>query len=117
VREFGEEVAALVAEVTDDKSLPRPERKRLQIEKTRSKSPRAKRIKLADKTSNLRSITTSPPADWSPQRKSDYLDWASRVVEGCRGVDAELEAGFDAALARARVALGLEAATGRSDEV
>jgi hypothetical protein len=31
---FGTEVAALVAEVTDDKALPKEERKRLQIEKT-----------------------------------------------------------------------------------
>lgn len=108
VREFGEEVAALVAEVTDDKSLPKAERKRLQVEKAPAKSPRAKRIKLADKTSNLRSIVTSPPADWSAQRKREYLEWAERVVAGCRGVDATLEAGFDAALDRARSALGLE---------
>ena len=34
VQRFGPEVAALVAEVTDDKSLRKDERKRLQIEKT-----------------------------------------------------------------------------------
>src|SRR4051812_40871601 len=32
VREFGEEIAAIVSEVTDDKSLPKADRKRLQIE-------------------------------------------------------------------------------------
>ena|SRR6478672_10162926 len=39
---FGEEVAKLVEEVTDDKSLPKDERKRLQIEEAPNKSDRAK---------------------------------------------------------------------------
>src|SRR5882672_10834679 len=64
VQRFGPEVAALVAEVTDDKSLPKEERKRLQIDKTPGKSRRAKLLKLADKTSNLRSLATSPPKGW-----------------------------------------------------
>ena len=42
---FGREVADLVAEVSDDKSLRKAERKRLQIEKTPTKSDRAKMIK------------------------------------------------------------------------
>ena len=62
---FGPEVAALVAEVTDDKSLPKEERKRLQIDKTPSKSRRAKLLKIADKTSNLRSMVNSPPKGWT----------------------------------------------------
>src|SRR5882757_11163213 len=45
VQRFGPEVAALVAEVTDDKSLRKEERKRLQIEKTAAKSQRAKLLK------------------------------------------------------------------------
>src|SRR5258708_38331063 len=66
VQRFGPDVASLVAEVTDDKSLPKEERKRLQIEKTAGKSQRAKLLKLADKTSNLRSLVASPPKGWSP---------------------------------------------------
>ena len=62
---FGPEVAALVAEVTDDKSLPKEERKRLQIDKTPGKSRRAKLLKLADKTSNLRGLMHSPPVGWT----------------------------------------------------
>src|SRR5258708_40376204 len=50
---FGPEVAALVAEVTDDKSLPQAERKRLQVETTPKKSRRAKLLKIAAQTSNL----------------------------------------------------------------
>src|SRR5690349_13957763 len=94
---FGAEVAELVAEVTDDKSLPKEERKRLQITKTAGKSRRAKLLKLADKTSNLRSLVQSPPAGWSRQRLADYVVWAHDVVRSCRGLNPRLEAAFDAA--------------------
>lgn len=102
VQRFGPEVAALVAEVTDDKSLPKGERKRLQIEKTASKSRRARLVKLADKTSNLRSLMRSPPTGWGEERLREYVVWAEAVVRSCRGLDAALEAGFDAALDDAR---------------
>ena len=94
---FGPEVAALVAEVTDDKSLPKEERKRLQIEKTAGKSRRAKLLKLADKTSNLRGLVKSPPQGWPPERLRDYVVWAHDVIRSCRGLNPRLEAAFDAA--------------------
>jgi len=95
--EFGADVARLVAEVTDDKRLPKAERKRLQIETAPHKSDRAKLIKIADKTSNLRSLLTSPPVGWSLDRQREYFEWAARVVAGCRGVNPWLERQFDAA--------------------
>lgn len=94
-REFGPEVAAVVTEVTDDKSLPKAERKRLQVEKAAFKSDRAKLVKVADKTSNLRSILESPPVGWDVARRRDYFEWAHRVVAGCRGVNPRLEDWFD----------------------
>ncbi len=60
-------------------------------------------IKIADKTSNLRSIISSPPKDWSPERKQAYFEWARDVVSGCRGVNAKLEEWFDEAYARIMV--------------
>jgi (p)ppGpp synthase/HD superfamily hydrolase len=96
---FGPRVAGLVAEVTDDKSLPKAERKRLQIEHAPHASQAAKIIKLADKTSNLRTMLVSPPADWESRRKTEYVDWARRVVAGCRGASPWLESEFDAAAA------------------
>lgn len=96
---FSPRVAALVAEVTDDKSLPKLERKRLQIEHAAQTSPAAKLIKLADKTANLRSLLASPPADWPAERVTAYVDWAARVVTGCRGTNAWLEGEFDKACA------------------
>ena len=99
---FGTEVADLVAEVTDDKSLPQAERKRLQIETVARKSQRAKLLKIADKTSNLRSLVASPPMEWTGQRLADYVDWAARVVDACRGLNTALDAAFDTAYAQAR---------------
>ena len=102
--EFGREVAEIVAEVTDDKSLPKTERKRLQVESAPRKSHRAKLVKIADKTSNLWSIAKTPPVDWDLRRQREYFDWAARVVAGCRGTNATLEKWFDEAHAA-----GLEA--------
>jgi (p)ppGpp synthase/HD superfamily hydrolase len=98
---FGEDVAAIVAEVTDDKSLPKDMRKRMQIESAPHKSVRAKLLKLADKTSNLRAIAASPPADWSVKRRIDYVDWALAVAASLRGVNPWLEQQLDQAAAAA----------------
>jgi (p)ppGpp synthase/HD superfamily hydrolase len=81
-RRFGEDVASLVAEVTDDKSLPKEARKALQIENAAHKSPRAQALSAADKITNIRSIATSPPANWSFERRVEYVRWARQVV-GC----------------------------------
>ena len=105
---FGAQVASLVAEVTDDKSLPKKTRKRLQIETVSKKSERARLLKIADKTSNLRSLVESPPDGWDELRKREYLVWARDVVAGCRGLNADLDAGFDAVCRQARKAFGLE---------
>ena len=96
-QEFGQEVAAIVAEVTDDKNLSKEERKRLQVTKAASKSDKAKLVKLADKISNLRDIAANPPETWSAERRGAYCDWAAEVVGGLRGVNARLEAAFDEA--------------------
>jgi hypothetical protein len=63
---------------------------------------RAKLLKLADKTSNLRAIAASPPADWSVKRRIDYVDWALAVAAGLRGVNPWLEQQLDQAAAAAR---------------
>lgn len=96
---FGREVANVVVEVTDDKTLPKQERKRLQVEHSPHRSDRAKQIKIADKTCNVRDIGLRPPADWDEDRRREYFEWAQKVVDGCRGVNAELEAYFDKCVA------------------
>lgn len=110
VREFGENVADIVCECTDDKSLPKAERKRLQAANAPHKSDRAKMVKMADKISNLNSILESPPPDWDLARKQEYFDWAKSVVDGCRGVNAGLESEFDNTYRRGAKAFGMKAA-------
>jgi hypothetical protein len=81
---FGPEVAGLVAELTDDKTLDKAARKRRQVEAAAEKSPAACLIKLADKTSNLRALALSPPADWDYERRMTYLHWGVAVVAALR---------------------------------
>jgi guanosine-3',5'-bis(diphosphate) 3'-pyrophosphohydrolase len=94
---FGPRVARIVAEVTDDKTLSKSERKRLQVEHATHLSPEAKLVKLADKICNLRDVAERPPASWDLARRREYFDWAKRVVDGLRGPHPRLEAAFDAA--------------------
>ena len=91
---FGSRVAAIVAEVTDDTSLPKARRKALQIEHAPHLSREAALVKLADKICNLRDVAHSPPTGWSLERRQDYFDWAHRVVDGLPEVDAPLKAMF-----------------------
>lgn len=97
---FGAVVAATVLEVTDDKALPKDRRKQLQIEHAPHLSPAAKLVKLADKLCNLRDIIDHPPAVWPAERCAAYVSWTAAVVAGLRGVNASLEAAFDAEQAR-----------------
>lgn len=78
-REFGSEVAALVVAMSDNKALSYRARKQAQIDKAPGLSPKAKIIKLADKTANLQSILHSPPK-WPTERKLAYAAWARQVV-------------------------------------
>ncbi|MGA2549367.1 MAG: HD domain-containing protein [Burkholderiaceae bacterium] len=94
---FGSEIADVVAEVTDDKTLPKSERKRLQIEHAPHLSERAKRVKLADKIANIRDVAARPPQSWNLERRQQYFDWAQDVVNGLRGTNAGLERVFDQA--------------------
>jgi GTP diphosphokinase / guanosine-3',5'-bis(diphosphate) 3'-diphosphatase len=99
---FGKEVLSLVQEVTDDKTLPKAERKRLQVVNAHHKSAAAKQIKLADKISNINDIGNCPPKEWPLERRLSYLDWADEVVLGLRGVNPALEEHYDEAIRRTR---------------
>lgn len=103
---FGTVVAGYVRELTDDKSLPKAERKQLQVEHAPHLSNGAKQIKLADKISNIRDVTANPPQDWDLTRRREYVDWGEDVVAGLRGANARLEALFDELVEHARNTLG-----------
>ena len=101
---FGERVLSLVLECSDDKTLPQEERKRLQVEHAPAKSTDAKMIKIADKVSNLTDLVDSPPADWSHERKLNYLKWSKEVFCGLKGVNQALDELFEATSKRAEKA-------------
>ncbi len=109
VAEFGEAVARIVAEATDDKSLPKETRKALQVRHAAGKSEAAKMLKLADKISNLRAIMASPPASWEHARRVEYVGWAGRVAVGLKGANPALDALFDATYRAAMQALAEQA--------
>ena len=104
---FGADVRGLVEAVTDDKSLPKAVRKQTQIDHAPGKPHRAKLLKIADKTSNLRGRMRSPPTGWTAERLRDYVLWSEQVVRSCRCINAKLEAVFDAALAEAKNHFGV----------
>lgn len=94
-REFGVQIRSIVAEVTDDKSLPKQTRKQLQIEHAASSSYEAKLVKLADKLYNLRDLEKAAPVGWGKERVHEYFVWAKKVVDGLRGTNQEMEEGLD----------------------
>ncbi len=92
---FGDEIADIVMEVTDDKTQPRAVRKQAQIDHAPHLTTKARAVKLADKICNLGDISRSPPPDWSLERRQEYFDWANRVIDELRGDWPELETLFD----------------------
>jgi guanosine-3',5'-bis(diphosphate) 3'-pyrophosphohydrolase len=109
---FGNAVLALVREVTDDKSLPKQERKQNQIIHSPHLSRRAQEIKLADKICNVHDIACAPPGHWPRERRLDYLNWARAVIDGLRGANDKLEKYFDETLAQARQSIAEETLNG-----
>jgi GTP diphosphokinase / guanosine-3',5'-bis(diphosphate) 3'-diphosphatase len=104
---FGAKVRGFVEEVTDDKKLPKQERKQRQIDHARSLSPGAALIKLGDKISNVLDVANSPPVGWTLKRRKEYLDWAEAVVNNCPKVNSEMEQHFAKVLEECRQKLGV----------
>lgn len=99
---FGEKVCKMVLEVTDDKTIPKAERKQLQIEHAPHLSPGARQIKLGDKISNITDVMNNPPAGWSKERRLEYVEWAEKVAVGLRGANENLEKYFNELAAKAK---------------
>lgn len=107
---FGATVANIVDEVSDDKTLPKDERKRQQIEHAPCISPEAKLVKLGDKLDNLTDLLTETPLGWRAERVAQYFEWAEKVIQGLRGTNDTLEDNLDRVLGQKHKAV--EAATG-----
>ena len=98
---FGEEVASIVLEVSDDPALPKAEQRRRQEAGAASLSYGARIIRIADKTANVRDLVDDPPSTWGVRLRREYLEWTRRVVDRCRGTIEGLERAYDDAYARA----------------
>ena len=103
--EFGKKVCEYVLDVTDDKTLPKDERKRRQIEHAKKISKGAALIKLGDKISNVTDVINNPPEDWDINRRKEYLDWAEKVIENCPKVNDRMENKFQEIIKQGREAL------------
>ena len=103
--EFGKKVCEYVLDVTDDKTLPKDERKRRQIEHAKKISKGAALIKLGDKISNVTDVINSPPEDWDINRRKEYLDWAEKVIENCPKVNDRMENKFQEIIKQGRETL------------
>jgi guanosine-3',5'-bis(diphosphate) 3'-pyrophosphohydrolase len=102
---FSPTIRDLVQELTDDKRLPKPERKARQVAGAPHLSARAKLIRIAEKIANVQVVTHHPPASWDLTRRQTYLDWTEQVVASCRGITPRLEAAYDHALREGRALL------------
>lgn len=96
---FGQRVLACVEACSDDRTLPKEERKRLQVERAAALSTDARLVELAEKIANLRDLVVAPPQGWSLERRCEYFDWAKAVVDRIRGTHPGLEQLFDEAYA------------------
>jgi len=103
---FGARIRSLVEEMTDDKRVSQPERKRLQIVHAPTLSPGARLVKLGDKLCNVTDVIHDPPPNWDPERRRAYLAWAKEVVDQIRGTNAALEHAFDKRFAEGMAVLG-----------
>lgn len=93
---FNDIIADIVLEVSDDKALPRDERKAKQIETAPYLTNGAKLVRLADKVANVGAMLTDTPIGWDDKQILAYVDWAEAVVAPCRMVSTRLSDRFDA---------------------
>jgi (p)ppGpp synthase/HD superfamily hydrolase len=93
-------VAVMVGALTDPEhfaALPTAARKALQAERVARKGALVKLVKIADQTSNVRSVAADPPVAWDARKCMAYADGARRIVDVCRADWAAAAREFDAA--------------------
>lgn len=104
---FGDRVASLVLEVTDDPTMSYRQRKQYEIDHAPQLSDDATLIKVADRTSNVMDLIEAPAQGWDLKRRQQYLVWAEMVVNACRPVNGALVENFAEVAGRVREQLGM----------
>jgi (p)ppGpp synthase/HD superfamily hydrolase len=105
---FGPQVASIVGELTDDRTLPKAERKRMQVRTAPKKSPEAALVKLCDKASNCAAVGFTPPVGWDAARRLAYLDWAVEVAGALPPIHPEARAHLSGVIAVSRTRIAQE---------
>ena len=93
---FGDRVARIVAELTNDSRLPKPERHADMIQRLAGASREAKLIKLADRYDNLLSQAEVPR-----ERRARFLEETPRLLAALEGVCPALETRIEQLIAQA----------------
>lgn len=88
---FGDKVASIVFEVTDDKTLKASQRKQLQISHMPHMTYEAKLVKYADKISNVGGLVKAVPPSWSALRVQGYAVWCREAMKTVHGTHQGLE--------------------------
>ncbi|MEZ5967228.1 MAG: HD domain-containing protein [Planctomycetota bacterium] len=99
-KRFGRRVADLVATLSGDMRMPKPERRTEVIERARTAPREAQAIRLADRLDNLLDMS-----GFSQARKEEYVDGSEKTLAACRGANPALEAAMAAAIAKVRAEL------------
>jgi len=94
-KRFGKRVADLVAVMTGDMRLPKPQRRQGIVDQIRAADDDAKSIRLADRLDNLTDMK-----GFSPAKRVEYIAGSGRILEACRGANAGLEKALENAIAR-----------------
>lgn len=87
---FSLRVADIVAEVSDDQSLPRGERKRRRLLAAPAMTVEAATVKLADILCNLNDLVLDPPQGWSNDRISESARYYLALAAALPKVNARL---------------------------
>ena len=96
-KRFGEAVASVVDELTQDKTLPKAERRQKMIDGCGKYSLEAKVVKLADRWDNM-----SEMKDLGPQFVRRYCEEAERMVAAMRGTWPRAESSIEELISDAR---------------
>lgn len=83
--QFGEKVANIVKECSDDKSYPKEIRKQMQLKHSTNASVEAKLVKAGDKLSNIGDLDSNPPANWTQDEIQGYITWCYAVCLEIKG--------------------------------
>jgi GTP diphosphokinase / guanosine-3',5'-bis(diphosphate) 3'-diphosphatase len=91
VEKFGEDVANIVLECTDNDEFNEEKRKRLQLRHAHDYSDNAKLIKLADEWSTIKTLLENPPNEWTTDRILGYVKWSCKYCMQMYGTNDNID--------------------------